>query len=279
MGNEFQVQDWYTPQNQQVLKRDDVDLGSAGPVMIPDSHLLVAAGKEGRMYLIDRNDMGKGVKLSLHSFQVTNGPIPRVGGAPDHIYWNIHGSPVIYSRPERSDRRHRFSSTSAARKTGSSNTGSSPTGAAGWKFEADIPFAMSRESALSPTSRVAISTTATASRSGCRAASFSLMRRRQGRDGRHLGLHAAGRGREPPGRPGHRPRLRAANVARPELWDSEMNPGDGLGMFAKFCPPTVANGKVYVAGPSRRRSSWETTISRSTSRSSAGIDRRWRSTA
>ena len=38
----------------------------------------------------------------------------------------------------------------------------------------------------------------------------------------------------------------AANVSA-ELWDSEMNPADGLGMFAKFCPPTVANGRVYVA--------------------------------
>jgi hypothetical protein len=31
-----------------------------------------------------------------------------------------------------------------------------------------------------------------------------------------------------------------------ELWNSETNPGDKLGPFAKFCPPMVANGKVYV---------------------------------
>jgi hypothetical protein len=30
------------------------------------------------------------------------------------------------------------------------------------------------------------------------------------------------------------------------LWTSDMNPGDKLGGFAKFCPPTVANGKVFV---------------------------------
>jgi hypothetical protein len=26
-----------------------------------------------------------------------------------------------------------------------------------------------------------------------------------------------------------------------------MNPADQLGYFAKYCPPTVANGKVYMA--------------------------------
>ena len=31
-----------------------------------------------------------------------------------------------------------------------------------------------------------------------------------------------------------------------ELWNSDMNPGDTVGRFAKFCPPTVANGKVFV---------------------------------
>lgn len=33
-----------------------------------------------------------------------------------------------------------------------------------------------------------------------------------------------------------------------ELWNSDMNPGrDYPGDSAKFCPPTIANGKVYMA--------------------------------
>jgi outer membrane protein assembly factor BamB len=30
------------------------------------------------------------------------------------------------------------------------------------------------------------------------------------------------------------------------LWTSDMNAADTLGLFAKFCPPTVANGKMYI---------------------------------
>jgi outer membrane protein assembly factor BamB len=35
------------------------------------------------------------------------------------------------------------------------------------------------------------------------------------------------------------------------LWDSTTNPADALGNFAKWSPPTVANGKVYVASFAR----------------------------
>jgi hypothetical protein len=39
-----------------------------------------------------------------------------------------------------------------------------------------------------------------------------------------------------------------SNVGGTELWDSQLNAGsDSIGNFAKFVPPTVANGKVYMA--------------------------------
>jgi hypothetical protein len=39
----------------------------------------------------------------------------------------------------------------------------------------------------------------------------------------------------------------AANVSAAPLWSSMMSAGDSLGNFAKYSPPLVANGKVYVA--------------------------------
>jgi hypothetical protein len=38
-----------------------------------------------------------------------------------------------------------------------------------------------------------------------------------------------------------------ANDITKELWNSNNNPGDYVPSFAKFCSPTIANGRVYLA--------------------------------
>ncbi len=57
--------DYFAPFNQLDLNRRDVDTGSSGALLLPDSagsdahpHLLVSAGKEGRIYLLDRDNLG-----------------------------------------------------------------------------------------------------------------------------------------------------------------------------------------------------------------------------
>ena len=59
------VADYFTPYNQSALNSGDVDLGSGGAVLMPDEagslahpHLLVGCGKQGTIYLIDRDNMG-----------------------------------------------------------------------------------------------------------------------------------------------------------------------------------------------------------------------------
>jgi hypothetical protein len=57
------VADWFTPFNQATLDINDADLAAAGVVLLPDqatppAHLLVAGGKEGRLYLLDRDSLG-----------------------------------------------------------------------------------------------------------------------------------------------------------------------------------------------------------------------------
>ena len=59
----FKVTDFFTPFDQQMLNDADLDLGSGGILLLPDQsgphqHLLVQAGKEGTIYLIDRDNMG-----------------------------------------------------------------------------------------------------------------------------------------------------------------------------------------------------------------------------
>ena len=58
-------QDFFSPFNNTNLDTDDTDLGSGGPMAIPDGfgtpshpHLLVQAGKDGRVLLLDRDNLG-----------------------------------------------------------------------------------------------------------------------------------------------------------------------------------------------------------------------------
>jgi hypothetical protein len=57
------VADYFTPYTQYTDDAEDLDLGSGGPLLLPDqtagtTHLLVAVGKDGTIYLINRDDMG-----------------------------------------------------------------------------------------------------------------------------------------------------------------------------------------------------------------------------
>lgn len=63
-GSVFGVMDFFTPYNQKQLEQQDLDLGSAGPLVLPDQpgiypHELVAGGKEGTLYLINRDSEGQ----------------------------------------------------------------------------------------------------------------------------------------------------------------------------------------------------------------------------
>jgi hypothetical protein len=63
--NGLAVADYFTPYDQATLASGDTDLGSGGPVLLPDEagsvahpHLIVGAGKSGKIYLVDRDAMG-----------------------------------------------------------------------------------------------------------------------------------------------------------------------------------------------------------------------------
>jgi hypothetical protein len=57
------IVDYFTPWNQGSLNANDFDLGAAGAMLLPDQpgahpHLLVSAGKNNTIYLVDRDTMG-----------------------------------------------------------------------------------------------------------------------------------------------------------------------------------------------------------------------------
>ena len=64
-GTGLTVADYFTPFNADLLDVKDIDLGSSGALLLPDlagtpqhPHLLVTGGKEGRVYMLDRDLLG-----------------------------------------------------------------------------------------------------------------------------------------------------------------------------------------------------------------------------
>ncbi|WP_406698367.1 PQQ-binding-like beta-propeller repeat protein [Singulisphaera sp. Ch08] len=62
-GNGLQVADYYSPSNQHLLDSQDQDLGSGGVVLLPNQAggplpLMIAADKNGTIYLLNRDNLG-----------------------------------------------------------------------------------------------------------------------------------------------------------------------------------------------------------------------------
>jgi hypothetical protein len=63
-GAGLAVADYFTPFNQSTLEAVNADLGSGGVLLLPDQavgppHVMVGAGKQGIVYLLDRDNLGK----------------------------------------------------------------------------------------------------------------------------------------------------------------------------------------------------------------------------
>jgi acylphosphatase len=76
------VGSFFTPSNVRQLDQEDNDFSSGGVLLLPAQsvsipHLAVAAGKDGRMFLLDRDDLGG--YTSGGSDKVLNNPPPNIG--------------------------------------------------------------------------------------------------------------------------------------------------------------------------------------------------------
>ncbi len=92
-GRKLRVLSYFTPFNQDVLSQNDTDLGAGGVVLLPDlpaesahPHLLVQAGKEGSIYLVDRDNMGGYNSTTDQVVQELPGATGGIWGMP--AYWN-----------------------------------------------------------------------------------------------------------------------------------------------------------------------------------------------
>ncbi|MGD0462116.1 MAG: fibronectin type III domain-containing protein [Tepidisphaeraceae bacterium] len=106
----LKVVDYFTPQNQASLSSADEDLGSGGPLILPASigsitigsasapNLLVGSGKDGTIYLINRNNMGKYNSTTDNIVQEIGGGLGG-GGSYDtpSFYYNGTSAIIFYA--------------------------------------------------------------------------------------------------------------------------------------------------------------------------------------
>ena len=95
-GTALNVLDFFTPYNQLQLQQLDLDLGSSGPLVLPDQpglypHSLVVGGKEGTLYLLNRDEMGQFNADADNVAQSIHGAVAsEIAGVPSYWKSNLY---------------------------------------------------------------------------------------------------------------------------------------------------------------------------------------------
>lgn len=99
LSHHGELLDWFTPGDKPELDAYDLDLGSSGPILTPDSNLLVGGGKEGVVYVLNPDALGKSGS-PVQSFQATElcGTFTFSGCQQIHYpaYWAKSGGSLLY---------------------------------------------------------------------------------------------------------------------------------------------------------------------------------------
>ena len=224
----------------------DDDLGAASPTILPDG-FLVGGGKDGNFYLLDPSKMthsGAGAAL-VQKFLATRGRGSRAkvfNAGQEVSTHHIHGSPVTYDSPNQGVLVYVWGENELLR---------------GYQYDP-----VSHGFPGQPNARNA---------EGVSAAIGSMyasndQRDHNGMPGAMLALSAAGKqvgsailwASLPPFGDANKNSvdgvLTAYDATRfdaqgrfVQIWHSHQNPNDDPGIFAKFCCPTIADGKVFLA--------------------------------
>ncbi|MFN6465945.1 MAG: Calx-beta domain-containing protein [Nostoc sp. DedVER02] len=220
---DLKVIDWFSPYNGEALNAVDDDLGSAGALIVPNTNYLIAGGKEGKIYLLDQNNLGKfnasGDIQIPQSFQVVgtavNGVEPPIGTGTH----NIHGTPIYWDGPNGPEI-YVWGENDWARaySFNGSTLNTTPTAISSITAPPGMPGGMLSLSADGNTDGTGILWAYTP---------FD-------KDANQQVVSGILRALDP--------------TTMTVLWDSKEDAArDDVGNFAKFSPPTIANGKVYLS--------------------------------
>jgi hypothetical protein len=97
-GGALPVVDYFTPYNQSILSTNDTDVASGGLVLLPalasGRQLLTQMGKEGKIYLVDQNSMGKNCAVQVPA---CSGRDPQIVQEIPHATVGIWGAPAYWN--------------------------------------------------------------------------------------------------------------------------------------------------------------------------------------
>jgi hypothetical protein len=215
-GSTLRVASYFTPFNYQFLNDNDLDYGGMGALLIPNSAFFLTGGKDGNLYLLNKDDMGGYLPSSNHVQQI----VPTSGNANMHCqaaYYKGSSKEFVYVWSENDPLRaipfDRASNLLSAQSQVFA-TAAGPTGQSG--------------------AILSVSSNGSQDGTGILWASYAYTG-----DAEH-GVS-----------PGI---LRAfdANDVTKQLWNNQVNPRDASGYYAKFAAPTIANGHVYLPTFSNR---------------------------
>lgn len=209
-GGKITVADWFTPYNYTSLNDADLDTGSTSLLPIPGSKLMVAGSKAGVIYVVDRDKLG-GFDMFGDKQIVQHFKASKGFLYSTPLLWeHPNGRPWLFSWGM-DDRLKAFEWDGKRFKT-------EPVSQSSEKIVSPRPGAFLSLSSLGDDPRTSIL--------------WALQPLADANQAVVTGV------------------LRAfdASDLRRELWNSRINLSrDDVGKYAKFCPPIVANGRVYVA--------------------------------
>jgi hypothetical protein len=209
--------DWFAQCDLDSWNSEDYDLDSAGVLLIPNTSRVLGGGKQGRYFLLDTGNLGQIQQYGAKN--CTNPQIPQSFQASTGGH--IHGSPVYYASPTRGPLVYVWAEEDYLKAFAFNGSTFNTT-----------PVTTSTFTAAPGMPGGFLSLSANGSQAGTGILWASMPLNQDAENNVVAGILRA---------------FDASNLSV-ELWNSRMNPlRDDIGNFAKFVPPTIANGKVYAA--------------------------------
>ncbi|HEY7237065.1 MAG TPA: hypothetical protein VH539_23085 [Gemmatimonadaceae bacterium] len=206
----LQVASYFTPDNYQMLNDYDLDYGSMGAFLIPNTNLFLTGAKDGNIYLLNKDDMGGYQSSGNQVLQViTLSPSANMHCQPTYYKGATKEFVYLWSENEPLRAIPFDRATGLLDPSGQTTFSGGPTGGSG--------------------AVLSVSSNGSTDGTGILWAFYAF-----NGDASHtlsLGILRA---------------FDARDVTK-ELWDSQQNAAtDGAGYYAKFASPTIANGHVFL---------------------------------